>query len=139
MTAPARTHSPYCGCVECAPPAPTVLRPTRVVFRTTQAAELEDGTMEPIIEAVAAEFRLPPTSLRGPSRMKALVEARQLATYVARQLTRLSYPEIGRALRRDHSTAMASVTAMARKLEKDAGLKAAAERVIERLKAREKR
>lgn len=53
--------------------------------------------------------------LLGPSREAWLVEARQGLMWVLRHRLGLSYPEIGRAVRRDHTTAMHGVKAEERR------------------------
>ncbi len=59
------------------------------------------------VEAVAAAFGVAASELRGRSRQRHLVEARQVAMYVLREATDLSLPAIGRALGgRDHTTVM---------------------------------
>ena len=63
-----------------------------------------------IIEAVAAYFRQPVERLRGKSRQRPLVLARQIAMYVMRDLTDLSYPAIAREFGgRDHTTVIHAV------------------------------
>ena len=57
-----------------------------------------------VIEVVARRYDLDPVALSGPSREQPIVTARHLAMRLARELTGKSYPEIGRAFNRDHST-----------------------------------
>ena len=60
------------------------------------------------IMAVTAEyFAIPLEELRGPSRSRALVQSRQIAMYLCRELTDLSLPKIGALFGgRDHTTVM---------------------------------
>ena len=54
---------------------------------------------------MAAYFGLTVDSLRGKSRQRELVTARQISMYVFRELTDLSYPSIARLFGgRDHTT-----------------------------------
>jgi chromosomal replication initiator protein len=63
-----------------------------------------------IIETVADYFKLPVEALRGKSRQRPLVIARQIAMYVMRDLTDLSYPAIAREFGgRDHTTIIHAV------------------------------
>jgi chromosomal replication initiator protein len=63
-----------------------------------------------IIDEVAAYFRQSVEALRGKSRQRPLVLARQIAMYVMRELTDLSYPAIAREFgNRDHTTVMHAV------------------------------
>jgi chromosomal replication initiator protein len=64
-------------------------------------------TIEMILEATTAQFNFPHEELIGKSRRRPLVIARQMAMYVTRQLTDLSYPLIAREFGgRDHTTVM---------------------------------
>jgi chromosomal replication initiator protein len=65
--------------------------------------------MQVIIGSVALAFGLAPADITGRSRMKSVAEARAVACYVARRCTRMSFPEIGRAVDRDHTTVMTAV------------------------------
>src|SRR3954468_12231462 len=72
-------------------PAPSSLPP--------QAASLEA-----IQQAAAAAFDLSPERLLARDRSPKVALARQVAMYLARELTDVSLPEIGRGFERDHST-----------------------------------
>ena len=62
-------------------------------------------TPEDILHNVASYFNTSPDALRGPSRTKAIAEARHLAMYLLREDAQLSLKAIGRLLgNRDHST-----------------------------------
>jgi len=65
-----------------------------------------------IVSATADLFGVSAAALRGRSRSKSIMEARLAAYYVARHCTRLSYPELGRELGRDHSSVLSGVTRM---------------------------
>jgi chromosomal replication initiator protein len=58
-----------------------------------------------ILDATAEMFGLEVTQLQGKSRTRDLVHARQVGMYVCRELTDLSYPQIGKEFGgRDHTT-----------------------------------
>lgn len=60
-----------------------------------------------IKEEVAAHYQIPLAELDGASRKKEIAQARQVAVYLARELTELSFPSIGREFGdRDHTTIM---------------------------------
>ena len=62
-------------------------------------------TPEQIIQAVARFHNIKPSDIKSPSRLKRLVRPRQVAVYLIREHTDLSFPDIGRAIGgRDHST-----------------------------------
>lgn len=64
-------------------------------------------SLELIKVEVAKHYGLPPTQLEGQARDKATTQVRQIAMYLARELTDSSYPAIGAAFGgRDHSTVM---------------------------------
>lgn len=66
------------------------VRPPRVAFGT-------------LLTAVAQVYAVPPRALLAPNRQRALVPARALLVYVAREWGRLSGQELGRRLQRDPS------------------------------------
>ena len=62
-------------------------------------------TMDIIIDVTAETFNFTRKQIISVSRRRSLVEARQIAMYITRNLTELSYPEIGRGFGdRDHTT-----------------------------------
>jgi len=64
-------------------------------------------TVEAIKEEVARRYGLTVEELEGPSRRKDIAHARQVAIYIARELTSSSFPALGSAFGgRDHSTIM---------------------------------
>jgi chromosomal replication initiator protein len=62
------------------------------------------ATLEAIQEAAAAAFDLSRERLLARDRSPKVAMARQIAMYLARELTDVSLPEIGRGFGRDHST-----------------------------------
>ncbi|GAB4308431.1 MAG: chromosomal replication initiator protein DnaA [Candidatus Bipolaricaulota bacterium] len=70
-------------------------------------------TVEAIKTEVAAAYRIPVSEIESPSRKKELVHARQIAIYLARELTDSSFPALGRSFGgRDHTTIMHSYQKM---------------------------
>jgi hypothetical protein len=66
-------------------------------------------TMHNIVRAVAKYYGRTPNDLRSKSREYKCVYPRMIAVYIARSITELSYPQIGRFLGgRDHTTSMHS-------------------------------
>lgn len=82
-----------------------------------------------VLAAVAAEYQVSVDDLRGKDRHRTIAEARQLACWLLRQTRKLSYPEIGIVLSRDHTTAMSAVSSIERKLKTDPSLAETAERM----------
>ena len=72
-------------------------------------------TAATILKATSDVFNFTSEQITGGSRRRPLVDARQIAMYVTRNMTDLSYPEIGRAFgNRDHTTVIHAV----RKIER---------------------
>jgi chromosomal replication initiator protein len=65
----------------------------------------EEISIEEIIKAVAAQLNVKISDIKAHNKNKNLVQARQIAMYLARKLTRASFPDIGQKIGgRDHST-----------------------------------
>ena len=60
-------------------------------------------TIDPIIKAVADRFSLQPNQLKQKTNSRQIAYPRQIAMYLAKELTHASLPEIGRAVRRQAS------------------------------------
>ncbi|NUQ37282.1 MAG: chromosomal replication initiator protein DnaA [Caldilineales bacterium] len=83
-----------------------------------------------ILDAVADVFRITPAELGGPRRSRRVVEPRQVAMYLLREIAQLSFPQIGEYLGgRDHTTAMYGHDKMRRQLQEDAHLRGRVEQV----------
>ncbi len=65
-------------------------------------------TIEDTIKAVADHYGLRVTDIRSKRRHRAVARPRQVAMFLARTLLDHSFPEIGRAFERDHSTVMSA-------------------------------
>ena len=74
-------------------------------------------TVEAIQDAVCAVMGLTRTELVSRSRSARVVRARQLAMYLARELTPLSLAEVARAFDRDHTTVLHAARSVASRLE----------------------
>ena len=73
-------------------------------------AEKPPVTAERIIELTGDLFGFTVEQITSGSRRRPLVDARQVAMYVTRNMTELSYPDIGKAFgNRDHTTVMHAV------------------------------
>jgi len=73
---------------------------------STTAQPLREGvTLDSVIQNVALFYRVPVPDLSGRGRTKIVTHARQIAMFLARELTNASLPQIGDALGgRNHST-----------------------------------
>lgn len=76
-------------------------------------------TPDVIINEVSRFFGYEEAILRGPSRSRQIVGARNIAMYLIRNITGLSTIEIGKIFDRDHTTALHSLDQVTEKLETD--------------------
>ncbi len=75
-----------------------------------------------IVGRVAAAFGVSEKELLGPSRLRSVMRPRQVAMYLARELTGLSLPRLGAAFGRDHTTVLHACRKVAAEIEDDAAL-----------------
>ncbi len=77
-------------------------------------------SIEEIQKIVADFFGLKPQELKSKKRSKQISLARQIAMYLSRKLTKLSYPHIGEKFgKKDHSTVIYAENQIKEKLQKD--------------------
>ena len=62
-----------------------------------------------IISQVCKFYSVDEVALRGSQKSKGIAEPRQVAMYLVRKLTNLSFPDIGREFAKDHSTVMYNI------------------------------
>lgn len=77
----------------------------QVLAETGQPTSRDRG-VDAIIRRVAAAFGVSEKELLGPSRLRGVLVARQVAMYLVRELAGLSLPRIGAAFGRDHTTVL---------------------------------
>jgi chromosomal replication initiator protein len=77
-------------------------------------------TIEEIQRKVAEHYSMRLTDMSSPRRSRAVARPRQIALYLAKQLTSRSLPEIGRKFgNRDHTTVMHAVSRVGELMERD--------------------
>lgn len=77
-------------------------------------------TPDNIIKEVCRYFRLEEDQIRGPSRSRDILNARQIAMYLIRRMTSLSLDETGKLFGgRDHSTTLTGVTKVENRMKSD--------------------
>lgn len=92
-------------------------------------------TPDEIQQAVAERFHLKVTDLKAKKRTKTLVYPRQISMFLCRQLTELSFPEIGRHFGgKDHSTVIHAHRHITQKMESDPQTKDTVNELIKKLK-----
>ncbi len=82
--------------------------------------EKKELSVEDILKVVCSQFNVKIAEIKSAKKNKNLVEVRQISTYLAREMTNLSFPDIGEKIGgRDHSTAIYSYNKIKGKLESD--------------------
>ncbi len=80
-------------------------------------------TVSDIIKLVADFFEVPVADITDRSRKQGVVEPRQIAMYLMRDMLKLSYPHIGEKLgKRDHTTAIHACEKIKREINQNPGL-----------------
>lgn len=72
-----------------------------------------------IIELTAQDFGVPAEEIVSDRRSQEITIPRQVAFYLARELTPSSLPAIGRVFHRDHTTILSGVNALGARMEAD--------------------
>ncbi|OGO04169.1 MAG: chromosomal replication initiation protein DnaA [Chloroflexi bacterium RBG_13_56_8] len=115
-----------------------------LTVQTTQEAltiMLEPATkidFDQILKVVASYYSLLLEDLVGPRRSRNIALARQVTMYLARELTEMSFPQVGEALgSRDHTTVMYGCDKIAALFEKDDTLRRQILEIKNRLTGRE--
>jgi chromosomal replication initiator protein len=78
----------------------------QTLAQTGQPTSSVGHDVSTIVKRVAAAFSLSEKELLGASRLRGVLRPRQIAMYLARELTGLSLPRIGAAFDRDHTTVL---------------------------------
>lgn len=103
---------------------PVTLAMAKEVLKDILVEKNRELSVEEIQKAVAAHFNIKVSDLKSPKRLKALVLPRQIAMYIARQLTSASYPDLGdRFGGKDHSTIIHAIKKIEKQLESDMQLR----------------
>jgi len=76
-------------------------------------------TTDSIIEETGKFFAVTPNDMKGESRVREIVLARQVAMYLIRKITNLSLIDTGRVFNRDHSTVVTSTNKITAKINND--------------------
>ena len=77
---------------------------------------------EQILKAVGEFFNVAPGDLVRRNRKKEVVEPRQIAMYLLRDILEMSYPYIGEKMGRDHTTAIHAVEKIGQEINKNSSL-----------------
>ena len=108
-----------------------------VLKRILKRIEKEEVTIEEIIKTIAAKLNVKISDIKSQKKNKNLVFARQIAMYLARKLTALSFPDIGEKIGgRDHSTVIYANNKMKKGCDDDKNLKKIVQEIEESLQQR---
>lgn len=109
----------------------SLVKPKRLLDAPNERPNRLLGPVETAIEATCRTFAVRRHELLSHSKTsKYLTKVRRVACYVARFGTCASFPELGRAFCRDHSTIMTAVTVAQQMIDADPELKDTVERLI---------
>ncbi|HEX2939908.1 MAG TPA: chromosomal replication initiator protein DnaA [Rhodopila sp.] len=99
---------------------PVTLETTHEVLHDLLKAHDRRVTIEEIQKKVAEHYSIRLTDMSSARRARAVARPRQVAMYLAKQLTSRSLPEIGRKFgNRDHTTVMHAVSRVSELMERD--------------------
>ncbi|MFM2154048.1 MAG: hypothetical protein RL199_2483 [Pseudomonadota bacterium] len=106
----------------------------REVLRSVLLHQGKRVDAEVVMRACAEHFAVTVADMTGPSRVRHLARARQAAMFLVRQVTKASYPEIGRQFGgRDHSTVIAACDRVKELMLEDVDFRRSLEQLQERL------
>lgn len=105
----------------------------RVVLNFIKEVKTEI-TIEGIQETVGDHFNLSVDLIKGRSRKREVVLARQMAIYLSKQLTSKAYKQLGDEFGRDHSTIIHSFRTIQDLLDSDPSVKAAVSSLEKKIK-----
>ncbi len=101
---------------------PVTLEATQEVLHDVLKAHDRRVTIEEIQKRVAEHWNIKLSDMTSARRARAVARPRQVAMYLAKQLTSRSLPEIGRKFgNRDHTTVMHAVSRVTELMERDNG------------------
>jgi len=107
------------------------------ILKTIASSGPTGLSVESIQREVSSYFEVKLHDLKGPKRHRAVAHPRMIAMYLSRQLTSMSYPEIGsRFGGKDHSTIISAVKKIEKKMSEDPSLRSVVSTLTTRLRQR---
>ena len=82
-------------------------------------AEPISTTVDKIFAAVFKKYDVPKEEIKGKKRVKNITWARHITFYLIREITELSYPDIGEIVEKDHTTVIHSYNLVSKKIASD--------------------
>ncbi|MBM7616956.1 chromosomal replication initiator protein [Weissella uvarum] len=115
--------------------APITVETARAILETMSFKRQRTITVPIIQDTVANYFGVTVSDLNGKKRNKEIVVPRQIAMYLARELTQDSLPQIGRTFGgKDHTTVMHSTEKIEKKIAEDESLQRQVEEIRQKLR-----
>ena len=97
-------------------------------------AEPISVTVDKIFSAVDKKYNVKKSDLVGKSRVKEIANARHICVYLIREITEMSYPNIGKIFNRDHTTIIASEEIVRKKLSSDRTFETAFNEIVKEVR-----
>jgi len=111
------------------------LEMAKVILKDMVKETIKIISVEMIQKEVADYYNISVTELKAKKRNKNILQPRQIAMYLSRQLTKLSLPEIGQAFGgKDHTTVLHSCKKIEQDVSDDRDLKSVIEKLTAHLK-----
>lgn len=95
--------------------------------------EAKPASFDAIVLKVAAAFDVKPKDLKGQSRLRTVMLARQVAMYLAHDVAKCSLPVVGRAFDRDHTTVLHAVRKVRDRMAEDGAFAGSVRQLAEEL------
>jgi chromosomal replication initiator protein len=104
------------------------------VLKTVLVVRGDKPDVEQIIKAVGEQMQVKPQDIKGDRRQQGIARARQVAMYLTRRITALSYPAIGEKFGgKDHSTVINAEQRIEQLMREEDELRATVESLLRRL------
>jgi chromosomal replication initiator protein len=104
------------------------------VLKTVLVVRGDKPDVEQIIKAVGEQMQVKPQDIKGDRRQQGIARARQVAMYLTRRITGLSYPAIGEKFGgKDHSTVINAEQRIEQLMREEDELRATVESLLRRL------
>jgi len=106
----------------------------RDVLKTVLVVRGDKPDVEQIIRSVAEQMQVKPQDIKGERRQQGIARARQVAMYLTRRITGLSYPAIGEKFGgKDHSTVINAEQRVEQLMREEDELRVTVESLLRRL------
>lgn len=112
----------------------TVEIASKLLKETFSADKQLNISVDSIIKAVANHYNLSFADLKGKKRTKNIMMPRQIAMYIAREITEYSTTELGAEFNKDHTTVMHACQKIEEMIKNDSQLESNIEMIIRGLK-----